>query len=371
MLKRLVPKKIDIYLLTEMAGPLLGGVIFFSFILLMFQALRLAESLIVHGVPGAILGKMVSLMVLGFLPIVIPIAFLIAILVAFGRLSADSELVAMKANGMSIQRLTVPGLVLSFCVAIISLGLNLTWVPKADREFKRTLIRLTNTKAVAAVREGTFTTGFFDLLIYADKVDNKTNRLEKVFIYDERDPETPLTVIAGEGEVIPVKAGADLGTSVALKLYDGSIHSNNVTKNTYQKMDFKEYQLFLRVEAGADTATIKPRMIPYRELLERIRTEKEAKYRREFIGDLWRRVANAMAPIFFVFIGVGFGTVRTRAVRSGAALITIAVIVPYWLLQTLSTKLVYSGILPPMIGMMLPNFLLGIIAWRGYRTATW
>ena len=216
-----------------------------------------------------------------------------------------------------------------------------------------------------------FTTGFFDLLIYADKVDSRTNRLERVFIFDERDENTPLTVIAGAGEVVPVKTESDLGSSAALKLYNGSIHSNNIATNTYQKIEFDEYQLFLKVEAGADTATVKPRMIPYHELLDKIEVEKDDKYKREYLAEFWRRIAVAMAPILFLFIGVGFGTVRTRAVRSGAALITIAVIVPYWMLQAVATKGIHSGWLPPMIGMMIPNILLGIIGWRAYKTATW
>src|SRR5438132_1127911 len=143
-LRHLKPLKIDLYVLTEVLGPFLGGVIFFSFIFLMFQALRLADFFIIHGVPAMILGKMAALMVLSFMPISLPIAFLIGILVGFGRLSADSELVAMKANGIRVYRLATPTLILASVVVVLSLGLNLTWVPWGDRLFKSTLIRVSN-----------------------------------------------------------------------------------------------------------------------------------------------------------------------------------------------------------------------------------
>lgn len=153
-LKRLAPKRIDYYVLAEILGPFFGGILFFSFIFLMFQALRLAEFFIIHGVPLTVLGKMIALMMLSFLPISLPIAFLIGVLVGFGRLSADSELVAMKASGMSIYRLTAPVLGVSVIVVLLSLGLNLQWVPMGDREFKSTLIKVSNTKIVSSIKIG-------------------------------------------------------------------------------------------------------------------------------------------------------------------------------------------------------------------------
>jgi lipopolysaccharide export system permease protein len=370
-LRRLIPKRIDYYIGTEVTGPFLGGIIFFSFIFLMFQALRLAEALIEHSVPISVLFKMVGLMILSFLPMAIPLAFLIAMLVGFGRLSADSELVAMKANGMSIHRLAAPALVMSVIVGVLSLGLNLEWVPKGKMELKRTLLRLTNTKAVAAIREGTFTSGFFDLLVYADKVDHKTNRLEKVFIYDERNKDRPLTVVAQEGEIVPVKIDSDLGASAALKLYNGNIHSNDIAGGAYQKIDFREYQLYLKVEAGADTATGKPTAQPYHVLKRIARNEPDQQIRRGYRTEIFRRWMTAIAPLLFVLIGIGYGTVRTRAVRANAGLVTLGVIIPYYVLQTACESWGYKGYLPPAFAMAIPNLILFFIGLRSYRRSTW
>jgi lipopolysaccharide export system permease protein len=365
------PKKIDRYVFTEVLGPFLGAIIFLSFIFLMFQALRLSDSLIVHGVPAATLGKIIFLMLVSFLPISIPLAFLIAVLVGFGRLSGDSELVAMKANGMSIHRLTAPVFILAAFVAVFSAALNLEWVPTGDRELRGTLIRMTNTKAVSALREGTFTSGFFDLLVYAEKVDSKTNRMQNVFIYDERDPKKPLTIIAMEGEVVPVQQEHELGSTAALRLYNGNIHSNDIQTATYQKVDFQDYQLYLKVEAGEDTATTKPKMIPYHTILKLLKTDKDPQRLLEYWADIWRRWAIAMAPFLFVLIGVGFGTVRTRAVRAGAMIVTILVVFPYWMFQAFCTKAVYAGQIPAPLGMMLPNIVLLLVGIKAYRTSTW
>jgi len=370
-LRSLIPIRIDAYIITEIAGPFLGGVVFFSFIFLMFQTLRLAEALIEHSVPGTILLKMIGLMVVSFLPLAFPLAFLISTLVAFGRLSSDSELVAMKANGVSVHRLALPGFVLSMVVAATSLGLNLEWVPTAKLELKSTLLRLTNTKPIATIKEGTFTSGFFDLLLYAERVDQKTNELEKVFIYDERDPKNPQAIIARSGEIVPVKIESDLGASIALRLYDGNIHSNDILQGVYQKTNFREYQVYLKVSAGADTAIGKPTNYPYHVLRSLQKTETDPRRRREILTEEIKRWMTALAPFLFVLIGIGYGTVRGRAVRSGAAITTLLVIIPFYLIQTVCENWAYAGKLPPALAMLIPNLLLLVIGVRGYRKATW
>jgi lipopolysaccharide export system permease protein len=369
---RFFPTRLDWYVLTEVTGPFLGGVVFFSFIFLMFQALRLADFFIIHGVGLDVLGEMIGLLVLSFLPISLPVSFLIGVLISFGRLSSDSELVAMKANGISVSRLAVPVLALSAVVVVVSLALNMEWVPWGDRTFKSTLIKVSNTKVVSSIKEGTFTSGFFDLLIYADHLDPATNRLHRVFIYDEREPKNPLTVVAKEGEIVTVRTDRQLGSAVMLRLFDGNIHRNDLAADSYSKINFGEYRLYLKIDEGTGDATVKPRMVPYRDLMRTIReSEARGQPHREFLAEMWRRWAIALSPVIFVFLGIGFGTVRTRAVRAGAALIALATILVYWSIQALGTVAAQKGQLPPFLAMQLPNLVMGAVAWRAFRSASW
>ena len=219
------PRKIDGYILSEIINPLFGGVIFFTFVFLMFQILRLAEFFIVHGVPGPVLIKMIFLLALSFLPTALPVAFLIAVLTTFGRLSSDSELIAMKSTGISLWRLSFPVTFLSLIVVVLSLALNLDWVPKGERLFKTLLVKVGNTKVVSSLKAGTFSDDFFDLLFFAEKVDTKTKTMERIFIYDEREAKTPTAVVAQQGRIIPVKPPSALGAAIILQLENGSTQS--------------------------------------------------------------------------------------------------------------------------------------------------
>jgi len=367
---RIKPKNLDLALLRELLGPLFLGTVFFSLLFLMFQIVRLAERFIQQSAPLPVLAEILGLMTLTFSPVVLPVAFLLAVLLAFGRLSADSELVAWKASGVSMHRMMIPIMLVGILTAWLSLTLNLSWVPKAERQMKATLTSLLNTKAVSAIKAGTFTTGFFDLLIYAEKVDNDSNRIFNVFIYDERNESNPITIVAKEGEIIPLLEDSAIGTSAALKLYSGTIHSQKVAEARFDRVDFKTYQMVLKIAAGEMNNSLKPKHMAYGELRARMLATKDRAELLELKAEFWRRLAIATMPLVFVFLGMGFGTLRTRAVRASAVFITIATFVPYYMIQAVVTKTISLGYLPP-IAMLLPNFVISIGAWRGYRSALW
>ncbi len=367
-----MPTKLDRYVLSEVIAPFLGGILFFTFIFLMAQILRLTEFFIVHGVPGGTLLKMTLSLGITFLPTALPIAFLISVLIGFGRLSSDSELVAMKASGIGLMRMTMPIFLFAIVVVALSIGLNLQWAPWAQRSFKGTLLKVSNTKVVSSIKEGTFTSGFFDLLIFADKVDIKTNKLSRVFIYDEREAKNPMTVVANTGEIVPVKAETDLGSAAMLKLYNGAIHRNNADENSYHKTDFDEYKLYLKIDEGADTSVSKPEMLSVGTLKQKIAsTDANSWDGRDFRAEYARRIAVAFMPLVFVFLGIGFGTVRMRAVRTGAALVTLVTLLIYWGIQIRAHMAMQAGQMSPAFAMMLPDWVILAGGLFSFRRAMW
>ncbi len=369
-LKAWLPNRLDLYLIAEVVFPFLGGILMISFLFIMFQVLRLAELFITHHAPLTVLLKMTGFMIMQVLPVGIPMAFLLGLMVACGRLSNDSEWVALKSCGLSVPRLTAPIFAISIVTVLLSLALNLELVPWAERGALATVNKLGNTTAVASIREGTFTTGFFGILIYAEHVDRRTGRLDKVFIFDEREAGHPMAVVAAKGRILPVKNDSDLGQAIVLRLFDGSIHNHDSALRTYQKTDFGEYKLYLKVEEGKETFVTKHKMLTWHRLLGfRDETPPDSKVRREVQGEIWRRIAMSMSPLVFVFLGIGLGSFQSRNVRAGAGLVTIGVILVYWGMQTLATSLAVEGTLPPWLAMQLPNLALAALAFLPYRKA--
>lgn len=191
-----------LYILVEMIPAFILGALVFIFILLIFQALRLTEFVLVHGVKVQDILQMIVYLSVSFLPIILPMSLLFAVLLTYGRLSGDSEIVAMKSLGLNLKHLSLPAVLLGVVTVIISAQAAFYLAPWGNREFEVMINELGRLKASATIREGIFSEGFFDMVVYANNVDSKEGKLRKVFIFDERDPNSPLTIIAREGKVI-------------------------------------------------------------------------------------------------------------------------------------------------------------------------
>lgn len=365
------PLRIYRYTFEEVLFPFLGGFFFFMFVFLMFQAVRLADYFINHGAGIWLLMKLTVYISTAFLPVVLPISFLVATLVGFGRLSADSEIVALKATGISLYQLYIPIFVLSIAVSGTLLYFTNYFIPWGNHEFKKTIIKLGNTKVVSNLKEGTFTEGFFDLLVYADKVNMSQNSLKGVFIYDERDPKNPLVIVAKEGFIIPQKSESEMSTAAVFKLNEGAIHRPDLLRNSYEKLDFKEYRILLKVEEGHVGEITVPKTLSSKVLKTKMKEELGTPKHLELSIEYWKRMALSLCPIFFGVLGVGLGVVRSRSVKSHAVFVAIAVVALYWVLNVFGTNLAEKGLLSPFLGMQLSNLAVIPFALVSFKKSTW
>jgi lipopolysaccharide export system permease protein len=365
-------KKLHLYVFREVFSPFLGGVFFFAFVFLLFQMLRMAEELIVNNAPFGLVMKLLWTLIVNFLPLGLPLAFLLGVLFAFARLSGDSEIVAMKSGGMSLTSISKPVFGLAVLVSILSLLLNLNWAPWSEVAMRQTLLKIGNRKFVSSINEGTFSSGFFNLIMFTERVNHRIGKMEKVFIYDERDQKHPLTVIAKTGEVIRVQSNEDDLGGVVLQLQDGSIHQSDILNSNYNLANFSTYQIFFDIPDSKGTFGYKPKMLKIGDLQAKRNNPKISDAeRRELDTDYWRRITVAMAPIMFVLLGMGFGTVRTRGARSSVLLVAFITMGLYWQIQVSSIWLGESGAIPPWLALQIPNFIVFMIGSFMFKRATW
>ena len=364
--------RLDLYITLEILGAVFGTCVFVLFFLLMFQVLRVGEFLLSHGVSALILAKMSGLMIISFLPHALPLSFLIGLLIAFSRLSTDSEIIAIKAAGVSLIRLTAPIFLLAALTSLLQFQLNYNWVPWSVRTYKVIEEKIRNTKIASAIKEGAFTPGFFDMLIFTDKVDQKNNSLKRVFIYDEREPESPLVYVAKEAEILPMPTRQDLGSSIIFKLSNGAVHHSNLDQKTYEKIDFDDYQLFLKINEAGDPSVGNPQMIPQQELLRIIATSPpDSTSKRDHLGEYWRRNSLALSPLIFVFLGIGFGVFRQRTARVSGVLIGLLVAIFYWSIQVWGASAMTHDTVSPFLGMQAANIILFCLGIFSFRRASW
>ncbi|MCB0365406.1 MAG: LptF/LptG family permease [Bdellovibrionaceae bacterium] len=345
------------------------GALIFIFILLIFQALRLTEFVLVHGVKVQDILQMIVYLSVSFLPIILPMSLLFAVLLTYGRLSGDSEIVAMKSLGLNLKHLSLPAIVLGAVTVVISAQAAFYLAPWGNRRFEVMINELGRLKASATIREGIFSEGFFDMVVYANNVDSKEGTLRKVFIFDERDPKSPLTIIAREGKVLQSQTRE--GNSALLRLLDGNIHRTNDA--AYTKINFESYDINL-----FDPITIeekKKSMLSH--TLADINAglkdpDLEPQDRRKLLVEFHRRSALAAACLIFALLGVGFGTsANRRSARGGGFAICLGIIVSYWLLYIVFENLTKGSATLPVGPMVwVTNILFALItAWSLKRAS--
>lgn len=344
------------YIFWEMLPSFILGNLLFIFILLMFQVLRLSDSIISQGIPISMVGQLMFYLSISFLPACLPISLLFSILLTYGKLSSDSEIVAFKSLGLHLGHLLVPALGLSGIVAAFSAYIGFIGAPWGNRSFEVLITKIVTTKAASTIQEGVFSEGFFDLVLYAGKVDSQKGFLEKVFIYDERDNQAPLSVIAKRGRVFATDENF-FTKGVSLELQDGHIHRN--TEKDYTKVKFDTYRMSLVGKSGYEAKEKSPQSLTYRDIqdeLEKPGITVESK--RMYTIEFHKRMAISVACLIFGILGVGAGTfTNRRTVKASGFLVTIVTMTSYWMLYLVGESMARQGDIPPSIAMWAANFI--------------
>ena len=350
------------YFLREVTVPFLYGIGVFTFILLIARMLKLVELVVNRSVPLLEIGKLFAYILPTFLEVTVPMALLLAVLLGFGRLSADSEVVALKTSGLSLYQMMVPVLVFTGLVYLLSLFLAMYARPWGNTKLKAGLYEIAKTRASAGLRERVFNDDFAGLVIYVEHVQPPGDQLRGILISDNRDPNQRNTVLAKHGFLV----SSEETHSVTLRLLDGSIHTFMPGEKSYHKTDFTVYDVTLNLAAAL--AKFSQREKDAQEMTlgelrsaiaERQRTGRPATG--ELI-ELHRKFALPFACIVFGLIAVPLGLQPARGVKSRGFSISLAIIFLYYLLLTAGEAMADKDVLRPAIALWLPNLVFGPLA---------
>jgi lipopolysaccharide export system permease protein len=162
------------------------------------QSLRLVDLIVNRGLSVAVFSYMAVLILPRFLDIVLPVGAFIAVLFVFNRLTAESELVVMRAAGLGPLVLARPVFILGGIAFLVLMSLSAYFLPASNREFKDLQFEIRNRFVSALLQEGTFTTVSDKLTIYIGGR-NERGEVIGLLINDDRDPQQPVTILAEQG----------------------------------------------------------------------------------------------------------------------------------------------------------------------------
>lgn len=349
-------KRIHRYLYREISAPVFLSLLIFTFMLLMGRIPRLIEMVVSKGVPLSQIVQLFSYLLPSFLSITFPLSFLLGILLAFGRLSADSEFIALKASGVSLYSLLKPVLVVAVLFSLMTAWLTISVEPASRSAFRGKLLEIASTRTSAGIRPGIFNDDFDGLVLYTREMDDRQGIMQGVFISDEREGEIPATITARQGRFIPDPENY----SLTLRLSNGSIHRRpqQQKKSTYQIISFNNYDINLDIDKQLTPDTQRKRKRSELSWTELNRAEAEAKSAEQkyrFAVEKYERVAIALAPLVLALVGVPLGLQSNRSGKGAGFALALCITLVYYVLLSIGSTLAAKGLLPAAVALMLPN----------------
>ena len=355
-----MPRLITSYILKEITAPFLLSLTILTMTSLLSKVIKLVELMVTHGIGPLFILHFLASVIPSFLIYTIPIAFLIAVLVAFTRLSSDSEITAMKASGLSVMALMKPVWVMATIAALATLACTFYLFPWGNMNLKRLLVDAARSRIVSGLEEKTFYDRFKGIVLYIDRLSPITGEMEGIFISKEGDKTDKNVFFANRGEFAP----SDGAYSVYLKLYDGSIHGKTEKAGSYHIADFSRYTIELSMAGGGDSPySDKPNREMYVwELASRASdVAASGADAAPYLIDLHKRFSLPASIFVFAILGVPLGIQKVRAARFTGFSMALGVVLAYYVVSTALEAMGENGALNPILAVWGSDVIFGSI----------
>ena len=352
------------YIIREFFESFLFGLLVFSIILLLDQILELVDLIISKGVSVWIAARLFTLILPNILSLTIPMAVLLAILLAYGRLSEDNEITAMRSSGLGYFSFTGPVLIVIMMLSILLAYFNLELTPMAHRQF-RSMYKEVLTQRPMLKFEDNSITSVGEYKIFVKDVDKESDRLLGVNIYQfpTKQSESAMRITASSA-VVTADAQA-----VVFNLFSGYLQKPDTNKpSDFIFLKFQRYQFVIPIASQIMPFSQSLHEMTGTDLLKEMENYRSKQLPTNFLEvEYWLRWTLAFAPIVMALVGIPLGIVLERGGKSIGFGVSMLVIFLYYLLLVTGLNLGEKGVFNPGIISWLPNaacLAAGVLLWR-------
>ena len=260
-------KIINKYIFKELLTPFLFALIILLFVLITQTFVKHIDKFIGKGLSVSIMFKYILFNSGWIFSLAVPMATLVATMMAFGRLSSDNEITAIKASGISNSKLLKPTLLFGLLLVMIMIPFNLWILPEMN--FNNGLLnREISTNRPDIQIQAHQKNELFGKIIYISEEYN--GQFYDISIFDNNSNNN--SIFAEKGSMKAFKDG------ILLNLYSGTLHSYNKNTNEYQKTSFDNYQLtipFQETNMAGGPLIRTDRQLSFFKLIEKINNRKK------------------------------------------------------------------------------------------------
>lgn len=307
-----------------------------------------------------------------FMLLLTPIACMLSVFLTFLRMAADRELTALKASGVSLyQLLPAPIIFCSLCT-LFSLYVSLFGVAWGMEQFKLSLMEFARTKTKLSLQAGVFNQEFPGLTIYAQQVDLDSGDIRFVFVQDKTSKNFTTTVVAPEGSVTtdPVKE------QIKVVFKNGKIFRREGEK--LDVLHFGTYAVRLPLgnmlrQMGFERTS--PKELSFEKLLEfdsdpqLMRGTFDQDRERKVKVEIQKRLALPLACLVLGLFSVPIACVFRALKQQHGLVLALGVFLVYYSMLSVAESMGESRVVPPAIGIWVPNVLFSVLGLVFLRQA--
>lgn len=237
--------RLNLHIIRAHLAPFLFSFVTLMFVFLLQFLMKFIDQLVGKGLSWWVIGELITLNLAWMVVLAGPMSVLVATLMGFGTLSANNEITAMKAGGMSLYRMMAPVIIVSLVLTYLSIEFYNKVLPEANHRVKVLMVDIRKVKPTLAILPGLFSQDLTGYSILARKTFENSNDLEGITIYDYTDPATGVVVTAERGTVSFTPDQRKL----IMDLYNGEIHQIGTTNlQSYRRMRYVRHRIVMNTE---------------------------------------------------------------------------------------------------------------------------
>ncbi len=344
-------KLIAIYVIQGALPYVVLSLVLLTAILFTQQTGRFAELAIYTDLPLSLAGQIAAALLPSVLILTLPVAVLAGIMIGLARMGSDSEIVAIRAAGVGTWSLLWPALLIGLVATTATTFLHLKEAPEAARDLRRVALQGALRKLESPVDPRTFNTDIPGYVIYVRDGDKTQGTWGRVFIYAQQTDGSSRVVTASSGRIDSSSDRSELVLSDAVAM---KIPKPESGQHDYvvERLD----QLRILIDTGRaellenfSKKDVTTEELDWSELRQQLHSGTLVE-QNDAQRTLHRRLALSAAPLVFALFGGLLGMRVRRGGRGAGVLLSIAVVIVYYLITLLGESLAKSNSVSAITG---------------------
>ena len=346
---------LDRYIVREVSRHAFLGLVVFTFVFLVPRLVQLMEIYVRHVGSDVQILKFFLCIFPGVFVFTVPIATLIGVLLGLGRMSADSEIIALTSLGIGRRRVLLPVGMLALVGALLTLTIT-AWVgPAALRTVNSIKAELASSQISFQVQPRVFDERFPKKVLYVNDVSASGTQWRGVFVADTGGEGGSQVTLADSAIVIAEPRQGKL----ELHLQGGTTHEfSREDTNHYSVTSFGQSDWPIEV-SGLGSVHPRQRSIAEQSMRELIAGGNAGS--RDASVEMHTRLAFPVACLVFALVAVPLGAQPRRGGRAAGSLLAVMLIAGYYLLLIMGAGLARQGKISPGTGIWMANGILTVL----------